>query len=64
LDPHDDGAFVNRGIAYRRLGDLERAIKDYDEAIRLNPPSITAAMHFERARSSSGPCAITMRRFG
>lgn len=37
LDPHNDGAFVNRGIAYRRAGDLDRAIRDYDEAIRLNP---------------------------
>jgi tetratricopeptide (TPR) repeat protein len=42
LDPHDDGAFVNRGIAYRRIGDLERAIKDYDEAIRLNPRAADA----------------------
>jgi tetratricopeptide (TPR) repeat protein len=37
LDPRNDGAFVNRGIAYRRIGDLQRAIRDYDEAIRLNP---------------------------
>jgi tetratricopeptide (TPR) repeat protein len=37
LDPHNDGAFVNRGIAYRRLGDIDSAIRDYDEAIRLNP---------------------------
>lgn len=37
LDPRNDGAFVNRGIAYRRIGDLDRAIRDYDEAIRLNP---------------------------
>ena len=37
LDPLNDGAFVNRGIAYRRIGDLDRAIRDYDEAIRLNP---------------------------
>ena len=37
VDPRNDGAFVNRGIAYRRIGDLDRAIHDYDEAIRLNP---------------------------
>lgn len=42
LDPHDDGAFVNRGIAYRRAGDIERAIRDYDEAIRLNPRAADA----------------------
>lgn len=42
LDPHNDGAFVNRGIAYRRLGDLDRAIRDYAEAIRLNPRAADA----------------------
>jgi tetratricopeptide (TPR) repeat protein len=42
LDPSNDGAFVNRGIAYRRLGDLDRAIRDYDEAIRLNPHAADA----------------------
>ena len=41
-DPRNDGAFVNRGIAYRRLGDFDRAIKDYDEAIRLNPRAADA----------------------
>ena len=25
LDPHNDGAFVNRGIAYRRVGDVDSA---------------------------------------
>src|SRR5262249_28342935 len=30
-------AFNNRGIAYKNKGDYDRAIADYDEAIRLNP---------------------------
>jgi tetratricopeptide (TPR) repeat protein len=42
LDPRNDGAFVNRGIAHRRVGDLERAVRDYDEAIRLNPRAADA----------------------
>ena len=42
MDPRNDGAFVNRGIAYRRAGDIERAIRDYDEAIRLNPRAADA----------------------
>ena len=42
LDPHNDGAFVNRGIAYRRIGEIDRAISDYDEAIRLNPRAADA----------------------
>jgi Tfp pilus assembly protein PilF len=42
LDPRNDGAFVNRGIAYRRIGDIGRAIQDYDSAIRLNPEAADA----------------------
>ena len=30
-------AFANRGLAYKRKGQWDRAIADYDEAIRLNP---------------------------
>src|ERR1700730_3259916 len=30
-------AFSNRGVAYKHKGDFDRAIADYDEAIRLNP---------------------------
>jgi tetratricopeptide (TPR) repeat protein len=35
-------AFSNRGVAYKRKGDFDRAIADYDEAIRLNPSSAIA----------------------
>src|SRR5215475_11653723 len=30
-------AFTNRGLAYRALGDFERALADYDSAIKLDP---------------------------
>ena len=30
-------AYANRGLAYANLGQLQRAIKDFDEAIRLDP---------------------------
>ena len=33
---------MNRGIAYRRLGQFQRAIQDYDEAIRLDPQDALA----------------------
>ena len=30
-------AFDNRGVAYRLKGDYDRALQDYEQAIRLNP---------------------------
>ena len=53
LDPRNDGAFVNRGIAYRRAGDIERAIKDYDEAIRLDS-------HYAQAYNNRGIIFLEM----
>ena len=35
-------AFDNRGVAYRRKGEYDRALKDYEQAIRLNPSNATA----------------------
>ncbi len=35
--PEYAAAYNNRGIVYRSLGQHERAIEDYNEAIRLNP---------------------------
>lgn len=36
--PRDTAAaFYNRGIAYRNLGKLDRAIDDYDQALRMRP---------------------------
>jgi tetratricopeptide (TPR) repeat protein len=32
-------AFSNRGNAYARKGQYDRAIQDYDQAIRINPSS-------------------------
>ena len=42
LDPAHDGAYVNRGIAFRRAGSLDLAIRDYDKAISLNPGAADA----------------------
>ena len=33
----DGGYYVNRGTAWRQKKEYDRAIKDYDEAIRINP---------------------------
>ncbi|RPI50873.1 MAG: tetratricopeptide repeat protein [Acidobacteria bacterium] len=42
LDPRNDGAFVNRGIAYRRIGNIALALRDYDHAVQLNPAAADA----------------------
>ena len=36
-NPDDALAYNNRGILWRELGDVNRAIADFDEAIRRNP---------------------------
>src|SRR5262249_59514253 len=38
-------AFNNRGLAYHSKNDCERAIADYDEAIRLNPKHALAFLN-------------------
>ena len=37
LDPGHALAYANRGLSYANLGQHQRAIEDYDEAIRLDP---------------------------
>src|SRR5262249_47140414 len=36
-NPRDSGAFYKRGQLYAQHGDWGRAIKDFDDSIRLNP---------------------------
>ena len=46
LDPNDVKAYYsNRGVNYSRLGQHQRAIQDYNQAIRLKP---TAWLYNER----------------
>ena len=37
LKPDDAVAYYNRGVDYQAIGDLDRAITDYDKAIQLKP---------------------------
>src|SRR5215468_1457228 len=44
-------AFNNRGIGYRFKGDYDRAIQDYDQAIKLKP---SAEAYFNRGNAQLG----------
>src|SRR5215468_11441215 len=47
-------AFTNRGLAYRALGDIERALADYDSAIKLDPGYAIAFNNRGAARRDRG----------
>ncbi len=41
LNPRAATAFAERGVAYHKLGDYERAVQDYHTALRLKPALTT-----------------------
>src|SRR5215831_3580569 len=47
-------AFTNRGLAYRAQGDFDRAIADYDAAIKLDPGYAVAFNNRGAARRDQG----------
>lgn len=47
LDPDYARAYLNRGIAYEQLGNLQQAVEDFDKAIRLEPED--GKMYYMRA---------------
>ena len=65
LDPNYADAYYGRGLAYGNLGELRRAIEDYDTAIRLDPNNADA--YFNRgwttttSASSAGPLRTTIQ---
>ena len=36
-DPQDPVFYNNRGISYKEKGELDRALKDFNKALELNP---------------------------
>ena len=55
LDPYDEAnAYDHRGWTYHKSGDLERAIADFTEAIRLKPELAAAYWHRSQAYAQQG----------
>src|SRR5262249_2708250 len=44
LEPRCAWCYANRGLAYAARGQLDRAHRDYDHALRLDPPLGTAVL--------------------
>jgi|GEM_PF-5322963 len=47
----ENEAYNGRGNAYLRLGNVEQAVKDYDEAVKLNPGDANAAANLKLAHN-------------
>jgi tetratricopeptide (TPR) repeat protein len=51
----------NRGIAYRDKGQYDRAIRDYDEAIRLDPQNAEFINNRQSAYASKGQLGLAIQ---
>lgn len=51
LAPNNATAYYNRGNAYSNSGKYQKAIEDYNHAIRLNPDIDNAATYFNRGNA-------------
>jgi tetratricopeptide (TPR) repeat protein len=49
-DPADAEAYYNRGCTYYMKGDYDKAIANYNEAIRINPATAEAHVYYNRGR--------------
>jgi tetratricopeptide (TPR) repeat protein len=63
LKPDLDEAFFNRGNARYAIGDLERALQDFDEAIRLKPDYADGFYNRGAARYDKGDLEGALRDF-
>ena len=53
--PEDALAYFNRGRAYGKKGDLEKAIADYDDTIRLDGQFAESALQSGHSLRGPGP---------
>src|SRR5262249_29907329 len=56
-------AFYNRGVGYGRKGEYDRAIQDYDQAIRLKPDLAEAFNNRGSAYGNKGQYARAIQDF-
>ena len=62
-NPSEFSALANRGIAYRRIGEYDRALADIETAFRMRPPQ--AGLYLERGMvlARMGQNAAALRDF-
>jgi Tfp pilus assembly protein PilF len=49
INPGDIKAYLNRGVAYRKLKQHEKEQKDYKKALELDPNNITVMLNFSES---------------
>ena len=54
IDPFTADAYNNRGAAFYRKGDLDGAIGDFDDALRINPGLAAAYLNRGASRRAKG----------
>ena len=64
LDPKSTYAFRNRGVVYAYKGDNDRAIADFNVAIRLDPTSALAFRNRGDAYTNKGEFGRALADYG
>ena len=53
--PNDAWAFNNRGQAYRKLGDLKQARRDFEAALKVDPVFTPARANLDALNAGAPP---------
>ena len=54
LDPEDIDSLRNRAVMYLELGEPDKAVRDYDEVIRLDPDDLSVREERQQAPGGGG----------
>ena len=60
MTPNDADAYHGRGWSYAKMGEYDRAIKDYNEALRINPANLKAVANRRLADVQNGDYQLAM----